>query len=213
MELKPNLKVLDVGCGAGTMTVPLAERVRSVTALDLSPVMLRYLESSISEHNLTNVRLVNADFLEVDPADIGHFDIVLASRSLPMGDLRQALTRMDNLSQKLCYLTWLAGRSEDDAEICEFLGVDYYPYPDYLIIANMLYTMGIYASVEIFTTTSERLFSNIDDAITYALHGREVNDRECQRLSSYFKERLSFWDGSWCFRQANRWALIWWRKE
>jgi hypothetical protein len=175
--------------------------------------MLKHLENNLSPRGLTNVHLINADFITVNLAELGHFDIVLASRSLPMGNLRQALFRMNSLATRFCYLTWLAGRSEDDAKLCELLGVEYHPYPDYLIIANMLYTMGISANIEIFTLTGEHRYASIDDAVTYALHGRQVDEEGRRRLKDYYTPQLYFSDGSWCRRISNCWALIWWQKH
>ncbi len=212
MELAPSLTVLDVGCGAGAMIVPLAEHVRSVTALDLSPVMLQQLERNLLASKINNVRPVVADFLTVNPVELGNYDIVLASRSLPMGNLRKALNMMNSLSRGQCYLTWMAGCSDDDAMISDFLGVKYYPYPDYLIIANILYTMNIRANIEIYSATGEHLFNNINDGIIYALHGRKADDQQLKYLGTCLKDRFSFQEGLWHFCQTNRWALIWWKK-
>lgn len=42
--LDENNTVLDVGCGEGSITVPLAKRVKKVIGVDSSPKMLEYLE-------------------------------------------------------------------------------------------------------------------------------------------------------------------------
>jgi ubiquinone/menaquinone biosynthesis C-methylase UbiE len=213
MALSPELSLCDVGCGTGSMTIPLAERVRRVTALDLSPAMLGYLVKSVLARGSTNIQIVNADFLTVDLSELGSFDIVLASRSLPMGNLRQALVRMNRLANKLCYLTWIARPRETDIMLCEILGVEYHPYPDYPIIANMLYTMGIHANIEIFTVASEQSYTSLDEAVNSSLRGQAVDSQGRRRLKTFLKERFTFKDGCWRRSFADRWALIWWRKE
>ena len=40
MQIGPDDRVLEIGCGAGRLTRPLAQRARSVVALDVSPEML-----------------------------------------------------------------------------------------------------------------------------------------------------------------------------
>jgi len=41
IEVEPNSTVLDIGCGPGTLTIPLAKKVGSVTGLDISAEMLK----------------------------------------------------------------------------------------------------------------------------------------------------------------------------
>ncbi|MFI7121726.1 class I SAM-dependent methyltransferase [Amycolatopsis sp. NPDC049868] len=47
--------VVDLGCGTGQLTLPIAERVRSVVAVDPEPDMLLRARRAASEHEVTNV--------------------------------------------------------------------------------------------------------------------------------------------------------------
>jgi len=53
--------VLDLGAGTGLLTLALAPRVASVTALDISAAMLDRLEAHAASKGLSNVELVAAD--------------------------------------------------------------------------------------------------------------------------------------------------------
>ena len=44
LVLDENDTVLDVGCGEGSITIPIARRVKKVIGLDSSPKMLEFLE-------------------------------------------------------------------------------------------------------------------------------------------------------------------------
>lgn len=44
LQPSPESTVLDIGCGAGTLAIPLASTVRSVTAMDISDKMLELLK-------------------------------------------------------------------------------------------------------------------------------------------------------------------------
>lgn len=60
-SVEPGMRVLDVGCGPGRVTIPAAERVGpsgEVVALDVQEAMLARLGQRIAERGLANVRLV-----------------------------------------------------------------------------------------------------------------------------------------------------------
>lgn len=57
------MRVVDVGCGPGRLTIPAAERVGEdgeVTAIDIQPAMLERLRDRLSARSLRNVTLVMA---------------------------------------------------------------------------------------------------------------------------------------------------------
>jgi len=54
----PDESWLDIGAGAGRYALPLALRVREVTAVEPSAGMRRALRAGIDEHGLTNVRVI-----------------------------------------------------------------------------------------------------------------------------------------------------------
>ena len=76
LDLRPGMKVLDIGCGPGRLTIPLARGVGpqgEVVAIDLQPGMLRRAQERAQAANLHNIRFLQASVgegkLEVGPAD------------------------------------------------------------------------------------------------------------------------------------------------
>lgn len=57
---------LDIGCGNGAISLPLLQRCRNLTLLDLSANMLEIAKSRIPADRRSNVRTINADFLETE---------------------------------------------------------------------------------------------------------------------------------------------------
>jgi ubiquinone/menaquinone biosynthesis C-methylase UbiE len=85
---------LEIGCGMGAFTRLLAERARHVTALDLSPQMLR-LAKERSAH-LTNINYLLGDFLKLSlPAE--SFDCIISISTLHHLPLGETLEKMKEL--------------------------------------------------------------------------------------------------------------------
>lgn len=75
-DLGPHSRVLEIGCGTGQATLPLAQRGCDVVAMDLSPDM-----AAVARRNLApfpNVTVVAAAFEDWRPAD-GTFDAILSA--------------------------------------------------------------------------------------------------------------------------------------
>jgi ubiquinone/menaquinone biosynthesis C-methylase UbiE len=61
LDLQPGMTVLDIGCGPGRLTIPLARRVGpqgQVIAVDIQPGMLRRAQDKAQAANLTNIRFL-----------------------------------------------------------------------------------------------------------------------------------------------------------
>jgi SAM-dependent methyltransferase len=77
-QLEPNLEIMaayvepddvivDVGGGAGRLSLPLALRCREVIDVDPSGAMLAGFEANARQAGIANVRAVHANWLEIDP--------------------------------------------------------------------------------------------------------------------------------------------------
>lgn len=61
--VRAGMRVLDVGCGPGRITLPAAQRVGAegeVVALDIQPAMLQRVQGKLQRENVNNVRLLQA---------------------------------------------------------------------------------------------------------------------------------------------------------
>ena len=62
MNPQPGWTVLDMGCAAGTLAIPLAGKVRSVTAVDPSPRMRDLLRQQCEAKGIDNIRIVDGSW-------------------------------------------------------------------------------------------------------------------------------------------------------
>ncbi|MGW5675902.1 class I SAM-dependent methyltransferase [Streptomyces sp. NPDC003860] len=94
-ELRPGMRVLDVGCGPGTITADLAELVPGghVTGVDLASDVVEQARAHAAQRGVDNVRFAVADVNALEYDD-GSFDVVHAHQVLqhlgdPVGALRE----------------------------------------------------------------------------------------------------------------------------
>lgn len=95
----PSFKILDVGCGPGTITIDLASRVPQgfVLGIDTSADVIQKARKNAEEKGVTNVRFEVGNVFrwkEVDGIGEGAFDIVHAHQVLqhlqdPLGALKE----------------------------------------------------------------------------------------------------------------------------
>jgi ubiquinone/menaquinone biosynthesis C-methylase UbiE len=69
-------EILDIGCGDGSISVPLLNSNCRLTLLDVSPGMLSIAKSRIPAELSSRVKFVNQDFMQV-PFDKNFFDLVI----------------------------------------------------------------------------------------------------------------------------------------
>jgi SAM-dependent methyltransferase len=101
-HLADGIRLLDVGCGPGTLTVDLARRVGptgTVVGVDLSPAVIREATAHATAEQAGNVTFHSGDFRALDLAD-GSFDVVHAHQVLQhLRDPVGALAAMGRLAR------------------------------------------------------------------------------------------------------------------
>lgn len=213
----PAWSILDVGCGAGTLALPLATKVRAITAIDFSETMLALLQEQCRKIGISNIQTRNIAWEDDwDAAGIKRHDVVIASRSLVTYDLHAALTKLNARARKQVVITSIVGNGPIDPRIFAALGREIVQRPDYIYLCNQLYRMRILAKVDfIVNQGDDRTYENIDEAITSTRWLiPDLTDKEIPLLVSFFRKHLIPADNGWKMREPHiiRWAYISWIK-
>jgi SAM-dependent methyltransferase len=214
---QPEWSVLDVGCGAGTLAIPLAGMVQQITAIDFSDAMIALLNAHCVEHGLSNVAAKVLGWEDDwDQAGIAEHDVAIASRSLVVHDLRTALMKLNNKARRRVYVASLVGDGPFDRKIFEAIGRELDRGPDYIYVYNLLHQMGIHAEVRFVNHgDSGSTYRDLDDAVEkfgWMLDG--LAPEETERLRGYFSKHLVKTANGWAlsYRRSVRWAIISWSK-
>ena len=217
MQPHPSWSVLDVGCGAGTLAVPLAKRISSVTALDFSAVMLDLLRQSCREEGITNISTIHGSWEDDwERLGVGTYDVVIASRSMVARDLRDAVNKLNRAALKRVCISSLVGDGPHDRRVYEAVGRTLISGPDYIYLYNLLYQMGIYATIEFITSRDWKSFKTIEDAVEGTIWMlKDVTSEELDRLRSYLVAEMVPHEGGLRFPAPKvvRWAVISWAKS
>jgi cyclopropane fatty-acyl-phospholipid synthase-like methyltransferase len=89
--LRPGLRVLDAGCGAGALTLAVYEAsvrrcapLAALNAFDLTPAMLGQLRTTLERRSIESVELAEANVLRLDtlPASWVGYDLVVSASML-----------------------------------------------------------------------------------------------------------------------------------
>lgn len=218
LPLSPGLTVLDAGSGPGTLSLPMAGRVKAVTALDYSGGMLKILEQECLKQGVSNIRPVHASWEDDwQTLNIGTHDLAIASRSLAVDDLQGALEKLNAHASQAVYLTDRIAPTPFDPAAFAAVGREFESGPDYIYTLNTLYSMGIHANVEVLALDHQLIFPDFDHALdSYCWMLKDLNPTEEQLLSAYLRSRIIKQDDDHLIisrEHPPRWALIWWKKE
>jgi SAM-dependent methyltransferase len=226
LRINPDWTVLDVGCGAGLLAIPVAKKCRCVTALDVSSEMLKYLKQNAELQDVRNITCINKAFETVAVGEeLEQHDVVVASRSMGWEhNLERFLRGMDDAAKRRAYVVWGAGERTFDVGMYKAIGRPYGETRTYIIIYNLLYQMGIRANIEIFECQATAMsYKSIDDGLSQFRNrfekrsdNQELTREEEKRLEKYLRETLKKKrEGTFRFVDKNpaRHALIWWEKR
>jgi len=216
LPLEAGLTVLDVGAGTGRLAVPIAKKVKKVTAVEPSASMLAYLKQYATEERVTNISLINKKWEEVElDADLDEHDIVIACHSLSMEDIYDALLKLHQAAKQSVFLCAFARRESWLTHIWpNIFNEPYRAGPTHIYLVNALYALGIHANVEVMDVQSEREFPDLDTAVKYATRLLSVSDAQSDRiLRGYLSEKVRQENGKLKLSQQWKRAMIWWQKK
>jgi SAM-dependent methyltransferase len=214
IETSPEYTVLDIGCGPGTLAIPLAKKVKSVTALDISGEMLKHLKNNAEKNGLSNIKYVNCSWDEAVLSDIGVHDIVVASRSLTPVDIKETISKVSSVAREAVYLTFPVVHLPLDWEAYQAIGRGEKKHPSYIYIYNTLYQMGIHTNIEILYSRIKVRFSSVEEAMD-DLQWRTTpfTDEEKEKLVEFLRGKFAEQKDSPFFSHEghSKWVLIWWK--
>ena len=203
--------LLDIGCGVGNLSLKLAQSLKYIYSLDYSKGMLEILEQNAKISNLSNIKLINKSWYD-SWEDVPKADIVIASRSMEVINMKESLKKLDNKANKRVYISYKVGGSFLSDEILKVMKRDIVKKPDYIYLVNILYSMGINAQVNFVKSEGRNtVYTSLEqfiESVSWSIG--KLTSNEILELEKYYSKVLK--------NRKNqidyvKWAVISWDKE
>jgi len=188
-------RVLDIGCGPGTLTLPLSKLGAEVTALDISSGMLDRLKDAVKKESLP-VDIIECSWWTADIDELGfrnEFDLVIASMTPGVKDI-ESFDKMMMCSKNLCYYSNFLRREEDRAyrDIrSSILGENSANNMNGIVFPFMyLYISGYRPLIRVnYSKWDEKTDwrEAADQAIEFIGRGRDFDDETKEKIRDYYK--------------------------
>ena len=216
--LDKNDTVLDVGCCEGSITIPIAKKVKKVIGVDSSPKMLEYLEKRAIENDVENIETILKPIEEITYEDIGDVDVVVCSRSLNgIIPIDKTLEELNKIANKYVFITIFGPENKKiEKDFENEIGIKTEDFPDYNYFFNIMFNLGIYANIERFDLNNYREYDSIDEAAGNGKFRTDLyNDNEKELLKEYLKRVLTYNEETekyYNVKDKADWILIWWKQ-
>ena len=152
--LTPDSTLLDIGAGPGSITIPFAQHIKCVTAIEPSKGMGAVLKENAKELGVENFNIIEemVQDLPQDGSLDSQFDVVAISLVLWMfPDVWPRILQMEQYSKSYCAIVagipnWKNPRAASKSDVEEFQ-----------ILYNMLLSQGRFPNVSVIDYKCERM--------------------------------------------------------
>jgi SAM-dependent methyltransferase len=217
--------LLDMGCGPGRLSVPLAQRVKSVTSLDVSEEVLKYCRMNADAAGLSNLTTRKLDFEEaVAGENVDMHDVVICSRSVGLRDLR----KLTSFAKRLTAIVTFAnapsiphllsdifdGTSAETAQKPSFAAFGMDRRINYNVFFNIVYDMGYEPNARIVEDGFTKEYACREEAYEDIVTLRKVDDDKIDVFRKNLDPYLTKNDkGGVTFFLETRTCVMWWEKN
>lgn len=161
--------VFDMGCGTGSLAMPLALDGHRVIAADFSEGMLSVLRDYAAANDVSSIETIQMSW-EDDWGQHGVLpgcaDVAIASRSIATSDIRDSLLRLDAAARRRVCITLPTGSSPRvNDRMLSAIGFDARVSHDYQYAVNILIGEGILPEISYIESGRKETYDSYDEAV------------------------------------------------
>lgn len=220
MPITKNDTVLDIGCGPGRLSIPIAKKAKNVTCVDSSNKMLEACLENAKREQINNITPLFQDWEEENSIEkIGIHDIAVASRSVGFFDL----IKLNKIAKKYAIILSFANApSLREIQLSFLKDITEVKVPPndpharafgYNVTFNMLYDLGAEPNILILDDGFEAFYDSKEQAYKDLEFLAEVP----KNLEGKFRENIDKYlkkdgDKYHLFRPTKSY-LMWWKTK
>ncbi|MGH4125414.1 MAG: class I SAM-dependent methyltransferase [Clostridium sp.] len=196
IDFNKDSEILDIGCGPGKYSVQFSKLVEKVTALDISPEMIRYAKGNAEQQNIKNIDFQLCPWEMANIQEKGwskKFDLVFASMC-PGINSKDALMKMIEASKGYCFMSSFAKRKD---KIMDSLSEEIYNEKsssrwgkNIYYAFNILWSLGYYPEICYQDVKIEKVYT-LEKAIELYTHQIQTNKEEFNDVLGKTKKYLT----------------------
>ncbi|MBF4468906.1 MAG: class I SAM-dependent methyltransferase [Methanobrevibacter arboriphilus] len=217
MRIDKDDTVIDLGCGEGSITIPLSKKVKSITAVDSSKRMLEILDDKCKAENIDNIKTMKENLEDVTLKEVGNKDIVLLSRSINgISPIKDTINNVNSIANKYVYITIFGPKNwKFENDFYESIGKEKNDFAPYDYLFNILISMNIYPNIENLEIETNRKYKSVQDAMDNGKWQLDTfTKEEKENLYKYLEKNLRKNNEGMLENPNDKadWILIWWKK-
>ncbi|HIJ06675.1 class I SAM-dependent methyltransferase [Methanocalculus sp.] len=208
--LRDDWVVLDIASGPGAITIPFAEKVSKVVAVEPAQTMAAELLSNAQSHNLTNIEVIPQIWQDVDiSAYRKQFDCVVCCHALwQFPDILHQVRRMESVSRGYCCLAHGFETTQEEIEISQKLGIDRNSFDQFIAIYNLLNSASLYPNVSVVNYTLTRSVESAIVSQELVLQKyRRINDDDRNTIHEFVNSHAN----NGMYRVTGKMGILWWK--
>ncbi|MCD7923030.1 MAG: class I SAM-dependent methyltransferase [Clostridiales bacterium] len=220
LPLSPEDTVIDMGCGCGRLSIPIAKRVKAVTSLDSSEKMLANCKENAKAAGADNLTPMLLDFFEAEAGvNVPVHDIAFCSRSAAIWEIEKLCT----FARKYAAVLIFANAPSIPELLAKLFAGTGEPVGggrplrthdrrlDYNAFWNTVYDLGYEPNCSIVPDGFTASYASVEEACDdLRMLGTVDPDREDVYRRNVLQFLTAQEDGTWDLLLPTRTAVIWW---
>ncbi len=200
--------VLDIASGPGAITIPFAEKVKSVTSVEPASNMAKKLEEAARAKNLNNISIIPDVWQNVSIQSLQKYDLVISCHSIwHFPDLINHITRMEEVSKGYCCIAHgITPLENESASLYNLKIAD--TIDRFYLVKQILDEKGLFPEVSVQKNKTRRTIQSARSMLTLELKKyREPNADDYDAI----EKEIARCSSSGMYEKTNYMGVLWWR--
>lgn len=204
------MQVMDIGSGPGAISIPFAEEVRAVTAVEPAEEMAKKLLEHSKLKELSNISVIPQIWQDVNTQELEKkYDMTICCHSVwHFPDLYAQIERMQQVSRGYCVLSHGVHTQDDSSEITQKLGMPRDDEDRFILVKRILEDRGIFAESSILPIKMRRTLDSARSMMTLGLKKYRVPEIQDLNL---IEEHLMMNAKNGMYEREGKMGVLWWR--